>query len=134
MQVQVKRPAFRDELRGFPPRILWTLTFALFIALKLADVTDWSWGWVLAPIWIPVLLALVIVALVAIAFTLFRWLLMARAWLHFRHALTPEPRPRRPRDPVPDRGRAPRRRDAPGHGGLSVPRRRTPGNKAARRP
>jgi hypothetical protein len=25
----------------------------LFIALKMTDVIDWSWWWVLAPIWIP---------------------------------------------------------------------------------
>ena len=24
-----------------------------FIVLKLCDVVDWSWWWVLAPIWIP---------------------------------------------------------------------------------
>lgn len=26
----------------------------LFIGLKLGDVIDWSWLWVLSPIWIPV--------------------------------------------------------------------------------
>ena len=26
----------------------------LFIALKLCDVIDWSWLWVLSPIWIPI--------------------------------------------------------------------------------
>ena len=33
----------------------------LFIALKLCDVITWSWLWVLAPVWIPLLLALVFV-------------------------------------------------------------------------
>ena len=28
----------------------------LFIALKLCHVIDWSWWWVLAPIWIPLVL------------------------------------------------------------------------------
>lgn len=27
----------------------------VFIVLKLCDVIDWSWWWVLSPIWIPVL-------------------------------------------------------------------------------
>ena len=90
MKLEVRRLTFRDELKGFPPRIAWTLALALFIALKLAHVTDWSWWWVLAPIWIPVLLALVIVALVMAAFILVKWLLMARAWLDFRHTMLPE--------------------------------------------
>jgi hypothetical protein len=33
---------------GFP-----TLLAILFIALKLLDKIDWSWWWVLAPIWMP---------------------------------------------------------------------------------
>lgn len=44
------------------------ITFAglltiLFIALKLTHVIDWSWWWVLAPVWIGVAIA-VLVALV----------------------------------------------------------------------
>ncbi len=32
----------------------------LFIALKLTGYIDWSWWWVLSPIWIPVIILLVI--------------------------------------------------------------------------
>ena len=32
----------------------------LFVALKLTGVIDWSWWWVLAPFWIPLVLAIVI--------------------------------------------------------------------------
>jgi uncharacterized protein (DUF983 family) len=35
------------------------LTIA-FIVLKLTDVIDWSWWWVLSPIWIPLLVILLI--------------------------------------------------------------------------
>lgn len=31
----------------------------IFITLKLTDVIDWSWWWVLAPLWAPVVLAVV---------------------------------------------------------------------------
>lgn len=34
----------------------------LFIGLKLGHVIDWSWWWVLAPLWIGPLLLLVVVA------------------------------------------------------------------------
>lgn len=34
----------------------------LFIALKLLDKIDWSWWWVLSPLWIP----LAVVALVGL--------------------------------------------------------------------
>lgn len=33
----------------------------LFIALKLCKVIDWSWWWVLAPVWISIGIVLVIV-------------------------------------------------------------------------
>ena len=32
----------------------------LFIGLKLGKVIDWSWGWVLSPLWIPLAIAVVI--------------------------------------------------------------------------
>lgn len=38
----------------------------LFIALKLTHIIDWSWWWVLAPLWIPVAVVLGIIAIVAI--------------------------------------------------------------------
>ena len=38
----------------------------LFIALKLTHAIDWSWWWVLSPIWIPVAVVLGIIAIVAI--------------------------------------------------------------------
>lgn len=38
----------------------FTLLALLFIGLKLTGVIAWSWVWVLAPIWIPLALVLVI--------------------------------------------------------------------------
>ena len=35
------------------------LLTVLFIGLKLTNVIAWSWAWVLAPIWMPLLIALV---------------------------------------------------------------------------
>jgi hypothetical protein len=84
MKLQVRRLTFRDQLRGLPPQIVATLALPLFIALKLAHVTDWSWWWVFAPLWVPALLVLVVIALGAAVFTLAKWFLMARAWLRFR--------------------------------------------------
>lgn len=43
----------------------------LFIALKLCGVIAWSWWWVLAPLWIPVALAVIICVIV---------LLMSERW------------------------------------------------------
>lgn len=37
----------------------------LFIALKLTDKIDWSWWWVLAPVWGPFVLCVVAVLTVA---------------------------------------------------------------------
>lgn len=41
------------------------LTIA-FIVLKLCHVIEWSWWWVLAPTWIPIVLALVLLLIAAI--------------------------------------------------------------------
>ena len=38
----------------------------LFIALRLTNVIDWSWWWVLSPIWMPIVAVLGIIAIVAI--------------------------------------------------------------------
>lgn len=41
----------------------------LFIALKLTGYIDWSWLWVLAPIWLPLFLVVVVMgAIVAVCF------------------------------------------------------------------
>jgi hypothetical protein len=37
-----------------------TLLTLLFIGLKLTKFIDWSWWWVLSPLWIPVVLFLII--------------------------------------------------------------------------
>ncbi|WRH62085.1 MAG: hypothetical protein RSE12_17185 [Fuscovulum sp.] len=38
----------------------------LFIALKLTGYIAWSWWWVLAPLWMPAALVLVIAAIVLV--------------------------------------------------------------------
>lgn len=40
------------------------LLTVLFIGLKLTGHIAWSWGWVLAPLWIPILLFFVLVAVI----------------------------------------------------------------------
>ena len=43
-----------------------TLLLLLFIALKLTGVITWSWWWVLSPFWIPLVLALAVMAVAAL--------------------------------------------------------------------
>lgn len=38
----------------------------LFIGLKLCHIIDWSWWWVLSPIWISFVITIVIIALVTL--------------------------------------------------------------------
>jgi len=38
----------------------------LFIGLKLGRVIDWSWWWVLSPLWIPLALVFGIIGIVAL--------------------------------------------------------------------
>lgn len=38
----------------------------VFVVLKLCGVIHWSWLWVLAPLWIPIVIALLILLIVII--------------------------------------------------------------------
>ena len=39
---------------------LSTILLILFIVLKLTHMIDWSWLWVLSPLWIPIAIFLVV--------------------------------------------------------------------------
>ena len=43
-----------------------TLLLVAFIVLKLCHVIEWSWLWVLSPLWIPLAITIIIIAVVAI--------------------------------------------------------------------
>lgn len=42
------------------------LLFITFIVLKLYNVIDWSWWWVLSPFWIPAGIALLLLAAIGV--------------------------------------------------------------------
>lgn len=37
-----------------------------FIVLKLCKVIDWSWWWVLSPVWIPTIIVLICVLIICV--------------------------------------------------------------------
>lgn len=53
----------KDTSVSFPFTSILTL---LFIGLKLTHVINWSWWWVLSPLWITGLFALLILGFVAL--------------------------------------------------------------------
>lgn len=44
------------------------LLACIFIVLKLCHVIEWGWGWVLAPLWIPCIIAIVVIVITFIAY------------------------------------------------------------------
>jgi hypothetical protein len=48
--------------------LLTTLLTILFVGLKLTNHIDWSWWWVLAPIWIPTSLVLLVIIILIILY------------------------------------------------------------------
>ena len=68
------KSTFRSQESMTPPSTSSGINFTgaltiLFVGLKLSNVINWSWWWVLSPIWISLLLVLGILAIiVAIAF------------------------------------------------------------------
>ena len=45
-----------------------SLLLLTFIILKLVGVIDWSWWWILSPIWIPVVLLLAVSILLFVVY------------------------------------------------------------------
>ena len=43
-----------------------TILFIVFLILKLTNTIDWSWWWVTAPLWIPLGIAIIVLAIVGI--------------------------------------------------------------------
>lgn len=48
----------------------FSLLFLLFLGLKLGGVIDWSWWWVTAPLWIPLAIVAVLLAVAGVCFGL----------------------------------------------------------------
>ena len=44
---------------------LGTLLAIVFMVLKLTGYIDWSWWWILSPLWIPVVLILLLALFIA---------------------------------------------------------------------
>lgn len=53
----------KTSTTSFP---LGIILFLIFMTLKLCGVIAWSWIWVTAPIWAPVLIVLTILAVVGL--------------------------------------------------------------------
>lgn len=47
---------------------MFNLLTVLFVALKLTGYINWSWWWVLAPSWIPFVVAIVLIILYSIVY------------------------------------------------------------------
>ena len=55
------------EKRGITPiQLLEILLTVTFVVLKLCKVIDWSWWWVLSPVWIPTILILIWVLIICV--------------------------------------------------------------------
>lgn len=44
------------------------LLFLLFLGLKLGGVINWSWWWITAPLWGPIVVTIAIIIIVAIVY------------------------------------------------------------------
>ena len=53
---------------------LGSVLTVIFIVLKLCGLIDWSWWWVLSPVWISIGLALVIILIVVICCAISDWI------------------------------------------------------------
>lgn len=49
------------------------LLTVLFIGLKLSNIIDWGWGWVLAPIWVGPSILLIMGIIVLIIVKIKKW-------------------------------------------------------------
>lgn len=45
-----------------------TILFIVFLILKLVGIINWSWWWVTSPLWIPIALLLLFLAIVFVGY------------------------------------------------------------------
>ena len=43
-----------------------TILLVVFIVLKLCKVIDWSWWWILSPLWIPIAIVISILIIIGL--------------------------------------------------------------------
>lgn len=55
----------------------------LFIGLKLGNVITWSWLWILAPMWIPTIIGIMVLIIYVLYYEI-RFRLDKRRWKRFR--------------------------------------------------
>lgn len=53
---------------------MWMIVLLVFIVLKLTDQIDWSWWWVLSPLWLPFVIGTSIGILIAVIFIVYKLL------------------------------------------------------------
>ncbi len=53
---------------------MWMIVLLVFIVLKLTDQIDWSWWWVLSPLWLPFIIGTSIGILIAVIFIVYKLL------------------------------------------------------------
>ena len=51
-----------NEKLSYVNKLLFGLLAIAFVVLKLTKVISWSWWWVLAPIWMPFLIGIIVLA------------------------------------------------------------------------
>lgn len=55
----------------------------LFVGLKLGNVITWSWLWILAPMWIPTIIGIMVLIIYALYYEI-RFRIDKRRWKRFR--------------------------------------------------
>lgn len=48
------------------------IVFVVFLILKLAGIVDWSWWWITAPLWLPIVLLIAIGTVAALVIKLLK--------------------------------------------------------------
>lgn len=61
----IKKQTERNNDLGVERLFLYQM-FLLFLGLKLGNVIDWSWWWVFAPLWIPIVGVLVVMGVLLV--------------------------------------------------------------------
>lgn len=51
----------KTEINVKLPGFFVSLLTILFIGLKLTNYIDWSWWWILSPLWIPISITIIMV-------------------------------------------------------------------------
>lgn len=61
----------KASIKAGPGMGMGMVLFLIFLVLKLCGIITWSWWWVTAPLWIPIVVGFILIGIVCVIVAIF---------------------------------------------------------------